>query len=369
MFVRGAGVTLCWLATMAVAIIALGPRPAVAEERTAPRRVDHQRVVLVAFSPALDEATKTALRPWQTSFTSVAKPLPGTRTQAVARARTLAAEHDAAVVVWLSEAPSEPALTIYDVANQRLLTRPLPSLPPYDAPTAAALALALKTTLRHSQVAPERERSQEPPAAQVTELREFEETPAPFAARPVYEASVGVTAALAPTAARPDDGLHAAARVALGIGWWPALMPAGLGVGGSIEFGAGQMIETGGFSGQLSDINADFTVMWRAWHSSSLELIGSAGAGLRRASLSGTIQPDSLALDEHHWLPKLGLGLAARMPLARFASAGIQVGTNALLRTAEYRLPESLQGGRANRLVAETPRFSLQVGAMLLLHL
>ncbi|GAB4530684.1 MAG: hypothetical protein Tsb0020_47170 [Haliangiales bacterium] len=349
-------------------IAVLGPRPVAAEERATPRRVDHQRVVLVAFSPALDEATKTALRPWQTSFTSVAQPLPGARAQAVARARTLAVEHDAAVVVWLSEAPSEPALTIYDVANQRLMTRPLPSPPPYDAPTAAALALALKTTLRHSQVAPERERSQEPPAAQVTELRELEEAPAPVAARPVYEASVGVTAALAPTATRPEDGLHAAARVAFGIGWWPALMPAGLGVGGSVELGAGQMIESSGFSGHLSDIDADLTVRWRAWHSPSLELIASAGAGLRRASLSGTVQPDSITLDERRWLPELGLGLAARMPLTRFASAGLQVGTKALLRTAEFRLPEALPAGRADRLVAETARFSLQVGAVLLLH-
>jgi hypothetical protein len=79
------------------------------------------------------------------------------------RARALAAERDVQAVVWISRSEDGFALWVYDEKDDRVLARKLSTPPPFDAATAASVALAIKTLLRHSEVPPPGERANEPP--------------------------------------------------------------------------------------------------------------------------------------------------------------------------------------------------------------
>jgi hypothetical protein len=53
---------------------------------------------------------------------------------------------------------NEPSLWVYDASTDQVVTRKIATAPPFDAPTAAAAALSVKTLLRASTVAPVQER-------------------------------------------------------------------------------------------------------------------------------------------------------------------------------------------------------------------
>jgi hypothetical protein len=76
----------------------------------------------------------------------------------VDRARAVAADAGAEVVVWVSSADDGFAVWIYDAASDHASARKLDRAPPFDAPTAAGVALSVKTLLRGTQVAPPPER-------------------------------------------------------------------------------------------------------------------------------------------------------------------------------------------------------------------
>jgi hypothetical protein len=118
-----------------------------------------QRVVFVSTPAAIVEASRTALDTWGVTVEAIDAESPGDRMPAAERAASaLASVQGAAVVVWLTGDATDGALWIYDARVQQVVTRRIEHPANIDEPTAAGLALSVKTLLRHSQVAPEVER-------------------------------------------------------------------------------------------------------------------------------------------------------------------------------------------------------------------
>ncbi|HMI92489.1 MAG TPA: hypothetical protein VK509_14040, partial [Polyangiales bacterium] len=117
------------------------------------------RVALVEPGSELEAAARAALEPWGVELAIVSGPSPGaTAPDSNEAARALASAHGASAVVWVSEHEGGHALWVYDLATHHLIERALATGPPFDGATAAAVALSLKTLLRHSAAAPPQER-------------------------------------------------------------------------------------------------------------------------------------------------------------------------------------------------------------------
>jgi hypothetical protein len=123
------------------------------------------RVVLATPDPTLETALDAALAPWNVSIVVVDPTTTTDRMPSAAeRGAQLARDHQAAAVTWISiDASGAAALWMYDPASTRVVARPLPVAPPFDEPTADAVALSIKTLLRHSTAAPAAERIVDPP--------------------------------------------------------------------------------------------------------------------------------------------------------------------------------------------------------------
>jgi hypothetical protein len=118
-----------------------------------------RKVLVVSSGKVFEEAMRVSLSAWSLSIQRLegATP-PGTMPRAAEQARALAQEHQAVGVVWITTEVGGHALWAYDADTQQVVTRTIASAPPYDAPTAAAAALTVKTLLRSSTVAPPEER-------------------------------------------------------------------------------------------------------------------------------------------------------------------------------------------------------------------
>ncbi len=117
------------------------------------------RVAAVDPDPQVARALDVALSPWDVTLVEVHLESPGaTMPIALDRARSIAQGAGAEVVVWVSSADDGFAVWIYDAASDHASARKLEEAPPFDAPTAAGVALSVKTLLRGTVVAPPPER-------------------------------------------------------------------------------------------------------------------------------------------------------------------------------------------------------------------
>ncbi len=116
-------------------------------------------VLVIGGGAQFRDAMKIALSPWQLRVVPVdsAPPRP-VMPRAADEARALAQQYGATGLVWVAMEQSEPSLWVYDAATDQVVTRKTSTAPPFDAPTAAAAALTVKTLLRASTVAPVEER-------------------------------------------------------------------------------------------------------------------------------------------------------------------------------------------------------------------
>jgi len=113
------------------------------------------KVVVLSGNPTLDRALRMSLGPWRMRLEVVTARSPGSSMPISAvRARVLAQELSADALVWISDTPEGAALWVHDARTGNVTARATPS-PPFDIPTAAALALSVKTVLRASGLAPE----------------------------------------------------------------------------------------------------------------------------------------------------------------------------------------------------------------------
>ena len=105
-----------------------------------------ETLVLVAPDPALTAAVRVALEPWGTEV-RVATAVDG---RGAARGARVAEETGAAAVSWIEGGE----LWIYEARTGAAIARPV-TPPPYDAASATAVALSLKTWLRRTALDPE----------------------------------------------------------------------------------------------------------------------------------------------------------------------------------------------------------------------
>jgi hypothetical protein len=115
---------------------------------------DVTRVAVVDADEVFLDALTTALEAWSIEVTTVSRP----EGMDVVSAPDVASDADAGAIVWVSEVGGQHVLWVYDAEDQRVVARRIVAPPPFDEPTAASVALSVKTLLRHSAVAPTTER-------------------------------------------------------------------------------------------------------------------------------------------------------------------------------------------------------------------
>jgi hypothetical protein len=248
-----------WAAATLGALVAMATaRPSLAESR---------RVAAVDPDEQLTRALVVALSPWGAAVLPIHIEAPGaTMPIAVDRARAIARGTGADVLVWVSESDGGHALWIYDVASDHASARAIDAAPPFEPATAAEVALAVKTLLRGTVVAP-------PPERFGASVRE---------PTWIVGASVGV-------ATRFESPALTEGRLGVGASFWPAAFGHRWGASIDVEDGAGAQAESAAFSGTLSDgalrLGVGLRVPLAGW--ATMEL--SVGGALHFLTLDGVV--------------------------------------------------------------------------------
>ena len=288
----------------AISLLLVGPIATAQDAQDA----QDARVVLVEPGASLEAAVLAALEPWGVALVAVPAASPGAEMPGSSEAaRVIAEQHDASAVVWVSSTDGGHALWVYDVADDRVSARALATAPPFDEPSAAAIALSVKTLLRHSHVAPEAERwaaaaerfgdpalpeevSDAPPPAVVE--------PGPGAAPPaVLEAPrlLFLRTSLGARFLHTDPG-SVEPRLSLGVLARPF---EGELVGLALDLASGPGVGIGDarFDGRLVDGEAFVTVVLRTSSRVPFGLAAELGGGLSVALLDGVLVDNAAPID------------------------------------------------------------------------
>jgi hypothetical protein len=251
-----------------------------------------ETVALVAADGELIRATSAALAAWPVAVINVEAPGPGaTMPGAAGAAATIAREHSARAVVWTSADADLSTLWVYDVSTGRALAQQLPARPPFDEPTAAAIALTIKTLLRYGETAPADERYAVParPARIAIEAR-----------------STGSFRSGADQAWEP--------RFALTVFYRPRRLDR-LRLGVGARGGPGLEVEAPDFVGHYSDSAVAATAGIEIALGRRLSLVPSIGATLHFAHLTGTSLSRSESGNQWYVNPAADAGLQLELQL------------------------------------------------------
>jgi hypothetical protein len=169
------------------------------------------------------------------------------------------------VIVWVSEAEDRFALWIYDVASDHASARALAESPPFEATTAAAVALAIKALLRTTAVAPPPER---------------------FGARESFRASEWLVGVDLGAAVRFGEIVSVEGRAGLTGAFWPRNFgPWGLSL--RIDSGAGVPMSTSVFVGTYRDSGLHLAAGARIPLANFIELESFLGGGVHLVTIDG----------------------------------------------------------------------------------
>ena len=225
-------------------------------------------VALVDADPELDHAVSLALSPWNVSAQVIHEASPGTDLPGAARrAAALAQRLHASVIVWVSPLDSGSLLWIYDTDRDEVSTRELAEAPPFSSPEAASVALSLKTLLRTTEVAPQKERFGATPTA-----RE------PHSARLTLRALADV---------RSFSRSTTEVRAALGGVWWFQPEPLRWGLALNFGIGPGVAVQRADFSGRFRQPSLSTAFAFQIFRHRSLASTLYAGASAHFSELSG----------------------------------------------------------------------------------
>lgn len=260
-----------------------------ASAQPAPER----RLAVVDLPDNLREAVEITLAAWPVVIVPVSSEDVGpTMPSTAAAARSIAAEHHAAAVVWLSSSAEGPALWVLDAEQDRVVARPLEGSPPFDDPTATAIALTIKTLLRHSLVAPEVER-----------FGAVDDNAAPLPVPPRI-VRVGVEAN---TGVRIRLSESAELRFGVGVFWAPGpLEPFELVLG--IRSGLGTDVDTAELSGTFRDntISAGGRLHLGA---GPIAIMPTVTASIHLTRLDGALAVDAATVSSRRSNPSVDLGV------------------------------------------------------------
>jgi hypothetical protein len=252
-------------------------------------------------------------------------------------ARALAQEYRASGVVWIATEPGGASLWIYDASTDQVVTRRVDATPPFDAPTAAAAALSVKTLLRSSTVAPPAERlgaapapppaSPAPPRAPSDEARPVESGAPPRASEAALRAELeGAGRALA-------DKVDL--RVAIGASaWLGARRNMGVALVGS--FGPGLSIDAPRFAGRFAEVALSPSARLRLPLGRGLILEPRVGTSLHATSIDGVAVRTTRAAATSRLDGSLDAALALDLAATRTIGVALDLGVSAMLRYQRY---------------------------------
>ncbi|HEX3771335.1 MAG TPA: hypothetical protein VHV30_10740 [Polyangiaceae bacterium] len=254
---------------------------AIAAVATATPAAAAHRVAAVDPDEQLVRALEVALSPWDAAVVAVrvdeAAERPGaTMPIAVDRARAIARDARADVLVWVSASDGGNALWIYDVDSDHASARALDMAPPFEPAIAAQVALAVKTLLRGTVVAPPPERF----GAAMSE--------------PTW-----ILGGSAGGAARLSSSRLPEARLGIHASLWPAAAGHRWGIALDVEDGTGAHTLTGAFSGSLSDAAARLALGLRVPFGGTAPwavLEPSAGVAAHLLTLDGVVIADAASV-------------------------------------------------------------------------
>ncbi len=341
-------------------------------------------MIALRLGSELNCALTAALAPWhlrvkQSDDETLGASMPSTSVSA----RRISTTHDARVVVWLAEDPQGFALWVYDTKNDRTVARPVPT-PPYDEPTAAALALSVKTAVRMVGVGPQASTEGDSPAGDPAD-QAFREQPPPDEVATVSEATdEGSTRTRGDTrVAKPESPsspgepadprlcLYTALRRPADANWrWRfggelRVAPWGAWPGGDtllwtavgLEWASAQSIETEQYQGEFDDIGGALALGLTQRVSAWAAVATSVSAGLEMGTLSGG-RLGSPSSEYTRANPVLQLRTEGQL---RFGLLAVYLQPGLVYWAARQRFEET------NELVWETPRWSARLATGLVL--
>jgi len=280
-------------------------------------RGDVRRLALVDAGASLERAVRETLAPWGIAVLVIHPNEPGDSMPASAeRARALAARHSVGAVAWISKSVSGYALWVYDGESGRVIARRLTSSPPFDEPVAAAVALSIKTLLRHSEVAPREERYAAGGNARARRRQVL------------LEAGGGAWV-------RDDASWTVEPRLGLALVWWPSPFRGRLAgtIGG--HTGAGVTVDEPGFVGHYTETAVALGARVRFDLLPRLSLIPSVRGEVRFGSLDGVAVAEDEAVRARRANPSIATSLQLELRVAELRF-GVRAGLSYLARRQRY---------------------------------
>ncbi len=287
----------------------------------APAPARGERLVLATADAELEAACALALGAWRVDIVTATDRVPSTRLPEASReADAIARAHGARAVVWVAggEAGAAPGLWLYDVAQRRVIVTQLPAGLPFDAPTAAAVALTIKTLLRTSEVAPPAERLAVPRPPRVK--------------RVALEARAGLRA-------RPAPGLRWEPRFGVG-GVWSLAAGGRLAVAAGVRAGPGSDIERGDFVGRYHDTALAVGGRAAVAFGRRLRLVPAAGVSLHIDGVSGSSASAKGSASTRRYNPMLDAGATLELGLGPDLRVALGVEAGVRLRRQRFLVAE-----------------------------
>ncbi len=281
-----------------------------------PARADNPRVVLVQPDPSLADAVRTALVPWRVEVVVVDdEPPPSTMPAAARAARAIAIDNEAGAIVWIAVGDDGASLWIYDVVDDQVVARPLATPPPFAPDTAAAAALTVKTLLRHSAVAPVRERLALPRRT----------VPEP---RTRFETTNGARF-------RRTEESDVEPRLGFALVWWSKAVGGRAGVALRAESGPGISVSEGRFIGRFTDTTIGLAARGR-FRSPHWLVEPSLGLGVHFTGLDGAVFAPDAAATVTRVNTSVDAALMAGLRLPGHVEVGVRVRAAAMVRSQRY---------------------------------
>jgi hypothetical protein len=232
-------------------------------------------------------------------------------------------------VIWLALSSQGHVLRLYEAHSGHVMSRTLPSGPPFSEPMAASLALSIKTMLRHSQLAPAD--APAPPGWPEPDL--------------IIDSRVGVRVP-------SQQGLQP--RFGLALIWAPGFMESSYAMAARVDSGLGISLDLNDFVGNFTDIAMGVEGQRRFRLSGRIALDALLGGSLHYTYLRGLIDGATREAAAVRWNPSADAGVVLRARLLSGLYANAHIVSSYFPRRQNYVL--------YGRPIIASPRYAIEAG-------